>query len=513
MGNHNSFSPFGEKSAGRRRRGFAMILTALMMIVIIPVAGLAIDVGIMYAVRARLASASDAAALAAARSLAAGATMADQEAAAQARATAFFRANFPEGTLETTNNSITVSVTETESRVRKVTVTGRASAPVYFMQLFGFPRTLVSAVGEASRRDINVMLSLDRSGSLNDNGGCVKLDEASRAFVGMFANGRDRVGFVTWGGSYRVDYSPTKYFKQSPAASDELDKLFPGGCNGWTGSAQGLWVAYQQLVNVAEPGALNVIVFFTDGRPNTISGDFAVKTRPNGGSKSNCWDWENNLPYTNAAWNPVNQRYRGYIAAGWSFYGTSPAGIHIIEAPAMPVPYEPGAVSIPHGYSGTAKALSEDCGFRTKQWSNPPDTGWLATNDIPYLPDQDLYGNRLNTTYKTVNLWTSGSHNGRIRPDSFTNRLNAAYNAVDDAAQRIRSKTLNSNISVVIYTIGLGALLGTEEHTLLKRIANTKDSPIRDANAPTGLYIAAPTAAQLNSAFQKIASEVLRLSK
>ncbi|MCC6538867.1 MAG: VWA domain-containing protein [Bryobacterales bacterium] len=512
MGNHNPLSPFARKFLGRRR-GFAMILTALMMIVVIPIAGLAIDAGIMYAVRARLASASDAAALAAARSLAAGTTMVDQEAAAQARATAFFRANFPEGTLETTNNTVTVSVSETESRVRKVTVTGKASAPVYFMQLFGFPRTLVSAVGEASRRDVNVMLSLDRSGSLNDNGGCIKLDEASRAFVGMFANGRDRVGFVTWGGSYRVDYAPNKYFKQSPSASQELDKLYPGGCNGWTGSAQGLWVAYQQLVAVAEPGALNVIVFFTDGRPNTISADYPVKTLANGGSKSHCWDWEHNLPYTDPAWNPVNQRYRGYIAAGWTYYDAHPAGIQINEAPAMPVAYEPGVVDLPHGYSGTPKALSEDCGFRTKQWSSPADTGWLATNDIPYLPDQDLYGNHLNTNYKTVNLWSGGDYNGRIRPDTYNNRLNASYNAVDHAAQRIRAKTLNSSISVVVYAIGLGNLLGTEEHTLLKRIANTEDSPVRDANAPTGMYIAAPTAAQLNSAFQKIASEVLRLSK
>jgi len=82
-----------------------------------------------------------------------------------------------------------------------------------------------------------------------------------------------------------------------------------------------------------------------------------------------------------------------------------------------------------------------------------------------------------------------------------------------EAAQRIRAKTLDPSLSVVIYTIGMGGLLGNEEHILLKRIANTEDSPMRDANSPTGLYIAAPTAAQLNSAFPKIASEVLRLSK
>jgi Flp pilus assembly protein TadG len=65
-----------------------------MLMIILPMVGLVIDVGIMYAIRARLTSACDAAARAAARSLAVGVTLADQEAAARARAQAFFNANF-----------------------------------------------------------------------------------------------------------------------------------------------------------------------------------------------------------------------------------------------------------------------------------------------------------------------------------------------------------------------------------------------------------------------------------
>ncbi len=76
---------------GRRaRRGFAIILTALMLTIVVPMVGLVIDVGIMYAIRTRLSLACDAAALAAARSLAVGQTLADQETSARARAESFF---------------------------------------------------------------------------------------------------------------------------------------------------------------------------------------------------------------------------------------------------------------------------------------------------------------------------------------------------------------------------------------------------------------------------------------
>ena len=479
-----------------RRKGFAIMLTALMMVWVIPMVGLVIDVGIMYSIKARLSAACDAAALAAARSLSTGVALLDQEAAAKNRAETFFKANFPLGTLETADRHVDVTVHETEAKVRTIRVSGSAAAPVYFMQMLGSARTIVSALGEASRRDINIMLSLDRSGSLQTSGACDDLEDASRAFVGLFANGRDRVGFMTWGASYRVDYPPTQYFKQSPSASEELDKLYPGGCNGWTGSAQGLWKAYEQIVAVSEPGSLNVIVFFTDGKPNTIAADWNVRTDSGGpGGASTCWDWIHNVAAGDAAWNPANQAYRGWV---------DPNGRGIKQLLAGPIPAvdDPGMVTIPEGFGPPEKDASADCRYRT--------TG-RATNDVLY-PEKDLYGNRLVTGYKPVQVHAGGQGNGRVREDDAASRGNAAINAVDDAAKRIREKTLNSNVSVVVHVIGLGDL-GADQHELLKRIANASDSPIHDTNAPTGLYLVAPSASQLDDAFQKVASEVLRLSK
>lgn len=483
-------------SGARRRRGFAVVLSALMLVWIIPMVGLVIDVGVMYSIRARLASACDAAALSAARSLSNGTNIADQEQAARQRAETFFKANFPDGTLETKDRTVTVQVSETQYKVRSVKVSASAAAPVYFMQMLGSNRTMVSAMGEASRRDTNVMMVIDRSRSLEDAGACDEVEDAAIVFVNQFANGRDRIGFLTFGGDYRVDYAPTKYFKQSPKAADELGKLSPGGCNGTTGSAQALWQGYVELEKVAEPGALNILVFFTDGQPNTLTADWKVKVNPNSGPRSRCWDWEHNVPESSPAWSPVNQVYRGWIMSNGD-------GIRSHTALPLPVTATPDRITIPNGYSGAEKPSSQDCLYRS---------GGGAQQDIAYYPTTDLYGNRTNTGYKPVTLISGGAYDGFLNGNDSTTRLNAAINAVDHAAVRIRNKELNPSLPVQIYAIGLGGA-GAAEHELLKRIANTADSPTHDNNALTGMYFFAPTPSQLIATFQKVGGDVLRLSK
>ena len=481
-----------------RRRGFAIILTALMLVWVIPLVGLVIDVGMMYSIKAKMTAACDAAALSAARSLSAGQTIAEQEAAAKDRAQAYYMANFPSGTMETKSGSVKVTVSETTAKVRKVRVEASAAAPVYFMQWLGTSATFVNSVAEASRRDVNVMLVIDRSGSLETAGACDDLEGAAIPFVNLFSNGRDRVGLITFGGDYRVDYPPSRYFKQAPRLVDEIDKISPGGCRGWTGSAQALWRGYEELIKVSEPGALNVLVFFTDGIPNTLTASWAVNTDPSAGSR--CWDWQNNVARGSGAWNPSTQRYVGSIASD----GGGRDGIRVHTAPAMPVSGNPDLVTIPFGYGGPDKPVDQDCYYRSGSGD--------VHRDIAAYPDKDLYGNKTVTGYKPVQVHTTGPFSGLVDTADPESMRNAAINAVDNAADRIRKKELSSSQPVTLYVIGLGGA-GAAEHELLKRIANTDDSTSYDHDAPEGMYIFAPTAAQLSLAFQKVAGEVLRLSK
>ena len=57
--------------------------------------------------------------------------------------------------------------------------------------------------------------------------------------------------------------------------------------NNSTNTAEGLFHGYRELVKLAQPGALNVIVMLTDGRPSAFSGTFPLRTPT---SASTCTD-------------------------------------------------------------------------------------------------------------------------------------------------------------------------------------------------------------------------------
>ena len=85
----------------RQRRtaesGSSLMLAVISLIFLIPMIGLAVDVGMLYVVKARLQGAVDGASLAAARALNLGQTTAAQAVSAKQNAVNWFYANFPAG--------------------------------------------------------------------------------------------------------------------------------------------------------------------------------------------------------------------------------------------------------------------------------------------------------------------------------------------------------------------------------------------------------------------------------
>lgn len=77
-----------------------------------------------------------------------------------------------------------------------------------FMQAVGFKTTIVAANGQASR-DLNVIVTLDRSGSMASSKSCDPTKAAAQSFVDKFSNGRDTLGLITFMQSANVDYAPT----------------------------------------------------------------------------------------------------------------------------------------------------------------------------------------------------------------------------------------------------------------------------------------------------------------
>ncbi len=484
------------------RRGVSILLTAALLGAIIPVVGLAIDASLLYAIKARLSAAADSAALAGARSLQRGLSLAEQVDSARSTAQAFFNANFPDGYLMTNNRLLVVTVAESAYKTRTVRMEASVDAPAYFMRLLGFNLTTVRVVGMASRRDVNLILLIDRSGSVAYAGADDDVRASAKAFVDKFAEGRDRLGLISFSGAYSVDFAHGMDFRtRAPQnLSQTIDGLnFPSG-GAYTGTAQGLYQAYQQLVNIGEQGALNLIVFFTDGRPTALTANFPVKTVSDTRYR---WDFPSSTTTYPASPCTSSTAKFGFICADPCI--TLPCNLYPATGTTYGVMKADAATSFQNEW--TVAPGSTGCNYAPLTTSS---NRRKARMDIAYIPDQDQHGINIKTGYLSPDLYSGGPYVGKVRVDSPRALRYAANNLANNTATHIRS---DATLIPVIYAIGLGGTSAEPvDHDLLLRIANDPTSPSYVSSQPTGLYVYAPTSAQLNEAFARVASEILRLA-
>jgi hypothetical protein len=93
----------------------------------------------------------------------------------------------------------------------------------------------------------------------------------------------------------------------------------------------------------------------------------------------------------------------------------------------------------------------------------------------------------------------------------------AAVNAAHDAGLRIRTgaqvAALGSGLNnVVIFSIGLGNAGGGIEQDFMRRVSNDPQASNYDPTYAAGLFVFAPQTSDLTRAFNRIASEILRLA-
>jgi hypothetical protein len=116
------------------------------------------------------------------------------------------------------------------------------------------------------------------------------------------------------------------------------------------------------------------------------------------------------------------------------------------------------------------------------------------------MPSVDAYGNRT-TGYVPVDL---------SRDDSPQQIGYASLNAADDAVVRIHQDTY---LGVVMYAIGYHGGSEAPDEVWMRRICNDPSSAYYSTGIPPGLYVKAPSTADLAVAFSKVASEILRLAQ
>ncbi len=532
----------------RQRRtaesGASLMLAVISLIFLIPMIGLAVDVGMLYVIKARLQGAVDGASLAAARALNLGQTTAAQATSAKQNAVNWFYANFPAGSWFT--NSTLMDTSDTHAHVyddpvnpnlRHVDVTASSHAPTLFMNWFGVRFTNIVAYGFASRRDVNAMLVMDRSGSMchsssppctSSDPTCGALIQASKTFTGQFSAGRDKIGAISFADNAYLHSVPATtfqtdlgYINSFGTGSGELDTI---ACGGGTATPQAIALAYNELYKINQPGALNVIVVETDGKPNTVTVNFWDGSTSSIASGSSCRDANNKTKgqggFATLAALPAWTGGHAMSVGGTGYTADIPAGII-------------GGIGGTDSGNPVYLLFNSWTTVKTNDYSENPYYAYppiSATNgcamslqnssahnnisDLTWLPTTDVYGsNLINASYNAVT--TSGGH---VSPITMTQIRNAAFNATDNVASSART---NANLPVTVFAVGFTS---TVDDTILQRISNDPDwlssascvssgKCVVNSNQPEGTYVFAATTADLIPAFLTLSSQILRLSR
>jgi Flp pilus assembly protein TadG len=455
--------------------------------ILIPVVGLAIDFSMLYNVKGRLQTACDAAAIGAGNMLQRSTDLTNATQVANIKDTAqrFFKANYPTGYWGSTQVYYDSTPSEDASKTRTIYVHAAEYVPMLFMRVIGVSQSTVAAQASVKVRFVNLMIVVDRSGSVVYGGADTSIKNALSQFVAtsstsVFVDGRDVVGMVSFSGNWKLDFAPITTFDSSTPNIQTAINNIPFTIYAFTNTAEGLYQGYHQLQLLNQPGALNVIVLLTDGRPSAFSSDhFKVK------AGSPCTDKTDKSGFIAA--------YVGATALQWPPPQSVPNAWGILTVGVFKNTFT--------GVEATFPSNSAGCAY-----TSTPDGSSLSL-DINPFPTVDNHGNST-TGPVYVGEGTSTADPRAVRY--------ASFNAADNMATTIRSDTV---IRPVMFVIGLNESTGEPlDADWLGRVAN--DPGYKDTNGNSvfqngqtpGMYFNV-SASGLGGAFQEIASQILRLSQ
>jgi Flp pilus assembly protein TadG len=437
-----------------------LVLVAVSILVLMGLVGLAVDSGLAYGVKAKLASAVDAAAIAGARALAEGVDDDARIIAARKAAKDYYAANFPAVFLGAARVPLTdpmIDAVHDATGYWTITVTGSAVMPVTFMRMLGFSDFPISAMGQAIRRDLDIVLVLDTSGSLaSPSGTFPALKAAAVNFVNKFNAGSngDRVGVVSFASGAVVNVPIVKDGTRGFNKTQVVNAINALNVSGSTASAEGLRLALNDIngVPAINRSSLRMIVFFSDGAPNDVPAVFSNGGTPVTGDLYS----ETSSPGTSRATRVFRNDRRDTQLGDYANIATLP-----------------------------------DVGFDV---TGVGEISLASYNNRRVLSGSPFTNTRCNVNKAARNMTENVANTARSQVVKIHSiALGAAVNSLE--------------ITFCAYT---ASEVGS---SLLKRLSNTSDSDAYNPAQPAGLYVWAENAVDLDSAFTSIASEILRLSR
>ncbi|MGO4331834.1 VWA domain-containing protein [Cupriavidus sp. 2TAF22] len=470
-----------------RQRGQITLVAAVTMIGLLGAAGLAIDAGMAYVTKAKLNAAVDSAAVAAARAVTNGTTQPDQAAAARQAAQDFFNTNFPSGYLQAVPTLATPAVLFDTPTAGAVTINVSASAtmPLTLMKVLGMNNVAVAATAQSIRKDLDLIFVIDASGSMSPVWSTVKSN--ANTFLDQFSPSSDRVGLVHFasGAVSDIPISKTTRGFDRKTMQSTISGLSNGGN---TNYAEALYQARSQLDSITtNRSSLRVVVFFSDGQPNTLAATYQMgsttSTRVTTCGRRSC-----SSTTTTGATTPTGNSCAGGITA--SSPGSTPNGFYITTVQNTKM-------------SGACANVSNS--NSTGDDNNGNSDGTVVTTTVQPMGMPQYY-NAHNASDQEFPIYPTTVPYTVTSAYSSQNVYNAATNVAVEMASYLR------NNNVYVFTLGLDGNGGFDAN-LLKNMANTIDAPLYNKNQTSGVYCYAKTIDNLKPCFSKLASEILRISK
>jgi hypothetical protein len=191
--------------------------------------------------------------------------------------------NFPAGQLGTPGSgagSVSFAVTTLENN--KVKVDGRVSAIAILARLFGIDQVATASSGVAQRKEVEIMMVLDRSGSMEGTP-LARLKTASKNFLDFFqeTQDKDKVGLITYSTGVRVDFPlGTNFVVLMKNAIDAIPSNIPNPGDRDTNMedaidrADGTGGFTDQTGVPGDQRIQQFMIFFSDGLANAFRGNF-----------------------------------------------------------------------------------------------------------------------------------------------------------------------------------------------------------------------------------------------